>query len=166
MKITDKHVFFWGEWPSNWYPCTFNANVDGKTITFYNSEQYFMYMKAKTFNDEEIAEKILKDGHNPRKAKKLGREVKNYDDNTWNQKRYQVMVEANYHKFKNNQQLKQLLLSTTFKNKHFVEASPIDKIWGIGCSETNAKDDKSNWNGLNLLGKTLDEVREMLMQEK
>jgi hypothetical protein len=165
MRVTDKHVFFWGEWPSNWFPCLFNVKIDGSNYTFYNSEQYFMYIKAKTFGDEEMALKILLEGKNPKKAKTFGRMVKNYDDKVWDEKRYQVMVDACYHKFKNNEELKANLLNDELKGKHFVEASPIDGIWGIKCGETEALDDKSNWNGLNLLGKALDEVREKLLKE-
>lgn len=166
MRVTDKHIFFWGEWPSNWYKCHFKVNHEGKEYDFFNSEQYFMWMKAITFGDEEIAEKILKKGHNPKTAKALGREVKNYDDKKWNEIRYKIMVDANYYKYSQSEELKELLLNPEFDGKHFVEASPYDGIFGIKCGELEARDDKSNWNGRNLLGKALDEVRERLMKEK
>lgn len=160
MRVTDKHVFFWGEWPSNWFKCHFV--VEGNE--FFNSEQYFMWVKAKTFGDEEIAEEILKKGKNPKAAKALGRKVKNYDDAVWNEKRYQVMVDANLHKYSQNEELKALLLNPELKGKHFCEASPLDKIWGLGLGENDPLiDDESNWKGLNLLGKALDEVREKLV---
>ena len=158
MKVTDKHIFFWGEWPSNWFKCHFT--VDGNE--FFNSEQYFMYVKAITFGDTEVAEEILVKGKNPKVAKALGRKVKNYDDKVWNEKRYQVMVEANMHKFSQNEELKALLLNEEWRDKGFVEASPYDKIWGLGVGEAEASDDESTWKGQNLLGKALDEVREKL----
>lgn len=167
MKVTDKHVFFWGEWPSNWYPCIFNAEYEGKEYTFYNSEQYFMFVKAKTFGDEENALKILLEGKNPKKAKTYGRMVKNYDDEKWNEIRYQVMVDANMAKYSQNDELKELLLNPELKGKHYVESSPVDRIWGVGLSEDNPLvDDEKNWLGTNLLGKALDEVRERLLEEK
>lgn len=167
MKVTDKHVFFWGEWPSNWYPCVFNAEYEGKEYTFYNSEQYFMFVKAKTFGDEEIALKILLEGKNPKKAKQYGRMVKNYDDEKWNEIRYQVMVDANMAKYSQNDELKELLLNPELEGKHYVESSPVDRIWGVGLSENDPLiDDESNWNGQNLLGKALDEVRDKLMNVK
>ena len=49
MKVTDKHVCFWNEWPSNWYPAEFDIEVNGALCHFYNTEQYFMYMKAIIF---------------------------------------------------------------------------------------------------------------------
>lgn len=166
MRVSDKYVYFWGEWPSNWYKCHFTIEDNGKTLHFFNSEQYFMYIKAITFGDNEIAEEILLKGKNPKAAKALGRKVKNYDDKVWNEKRYQVMVDANMLKYSQNEDLKKLLLNEECKNKNFVEASPYDGIFGIKCGEQEALDDKSNWNGRNLLGKALDEVRERLLKEK
>ena len=165
MKVTDKHVFFWGVWPSNWFKCHFTVEYNGKTLEFFNSEQYFMWVKAITFGDEEVAEKILEKGKNPKTAKALGREVKNYDDKVWNEKRYQVMVDANLYKYSQNEELKELLLNPELEGKHYVESSPLDKIWGIGVGETEALDDESNWRGQNLLGKVLDEVRDKLVKK-
>lgn len=162
MRVTDKYIYFWGEWPSNWFPCFFNATYDGKEYKFYNSEQYFMFIKAMTFGDVEIANEIIARGKNPKTAKALGRKVKNYDDKVWNEKRYQVMVDANMLKFSQSKMLTQLLFNKELKGKHFCEASPLDTIWGIGVGEHEALDDKSNWKGQNLLGKALDEVREKL----
>ena len=160
MRVTDKHVFFWGEWPSNWFKCHFVA--EGKE--FFNSEQYFMWVKAKTFGDEEVADEILKKGKNPKTAKALGRKVKNYDDAVWNEKRYQVMVDANLYKYSQNEELKGLLLNPELKGKGYVESSPLDRIWGVGLSENDPLiDDEKNWLGTNLLGKALDEVREKLV---
>lgn len=167
MRVTDKYIFFWGEFPSNWYKCHFTVKHDGNDLEFFNSEQYFMWMKAITFGDDETAEKILKKGHNPKTAKALGREVKNYDDKKWNEIRYKVMVDANYFKYSQSEELKELLLNQEFNGKHFCEASPKDLIWGVGMGECDPLiDDEKNWKGQNLLGKALDEVREMFLNEK
>lgn len=162
MRVTDKHVYFWGEFLSNWYPARFTEARDGKTLEFHNSEQYFMYEKAKAFGDEETAMRILFEGSNPKQAKSLGRKVKGYSDEVWDKMRYKVMVRANLLKYLQNKDLEKLLLNEEFDGKNFVEASPIDRIWGIGCDEATALDDESNWNGQNLLGKALDEVRDIL----
>lgn len=170
MKITDKHVLFWGEWPSNWYKTEFETEVmiDGKKEkkTFYNSEQYFMFIKAVVFGDYETANKILAT-KDPKKAKQLGREVKNYDDEVWSRMRYKVMVDANKAKYGQNEELKKLILSDELKGKGFVEASPIDGIWGIKLGENDPlADDEKHWKGQNLLGKALDETREWLLNQK
>lgn len=162
MRVTDKHVYFWGEFLSNWYPARFTEAREGKTLEFFNSEQYFMYEKAKAFGDEEIAMRILFEGKNPKQAKTLGRKVKGYNDEVWNKMRYKVMLRANLLKYLQNKDLEKLLLNEEFDGKNFVEASPYDRIWGIGCDEASALDDESNWNGQNLLGKVLDEVRDIL----
>lgn len=159
MRVTNKHVYFWGDFPSNWFPSPFVVERDGKKLEFSNAEQYFMYEKAMAFGDEDIAMRILFEGSDPRQAKSLGRKVKNYNDEVWNKMRYQVMLYANMQKYLQNKDLQEKLLSEELKGKGFVEASPVDGIWGIKCSEEDAKDDESNWNGLNLLGKVLDEVR-------
>ena len=162
MRVTDTHVYFWGEFLSNWYPARFTEAREGKTLEFYNSEQYFMYEKAKAFGDEETAMRILFEGKNPKQAKSLGRKVKGYSDEVWDKMRYKVMVRANLLKYLQNKDLEKLLLNEEFDGKNFVEASPIDRIWGIGCDEATALDDESNWNCQNLLGKALDEVRSIL----
>ena len=165
MRVTDKHIFFWGEWPSNWFPTYFIVKEGRKRLGFFNSEQYFMYVKAKTFGDEEIAERILSEGKLPKTAKALGRKVKNYDDAVWSEKRYQVMTDAIMYKFSQDNKLRELLMNPEFDDKNFVEASPYDGIWGIKCDETTASDDESTWNGLNLLGKALDDVRDKLKEK-
>jgi hypothetical protein len=121
-----------------------------------------MYIKAITSGDTEIAEEILAKGKNPKVAKALGRKVKNYDDKVWNERRFEVMVDANMLKYGQNEELKELLLNKELEGKRFAEASPLDTVWGLGVGETEALDDESNWKGLNLLGKALDLVREKL----
>jgi ribA/ribD-fused uncharacterized protein len=165
MRVTDKHVCFWSEWPSNWHPAEFDLEVNEVNCHFYNTEQYFMYMKAIVFGDEEIAKQIL-EVSDPKKVKALGRKVQNYDETVWNEKRYQVMLKANVAKFSQNEDLKQLLLSPEYEGHGFVEASPYDKVWGVRMYESNPDiDDETKWKGLNLLGKVLDETRRILIEE-
>lgn len=165
MRVTDKHVCFWNEWPSNWHPVEFDVEVNGVKCHFYNTEQYFMYMKAIVFGDEEIARQIL-EVSDPKKVKALGRKVQNYDEQVWNEKRYQIMLKANVAKFSQNEELKQLLLSSEYEGHGFVEASPYDKVWGVRMYESNPDiDDETKWKGLNLLGKVLDETRRIIIEE-
>lgn len=158
MRITDKYVFFWGTEFSNWYPCQIIIFDKGNKLEFRSSEQYFMWLKAKYFLDYETADKILK-CITPKKAKQLGREVKNFDEGHWKIVRYQLMYEAIKQKFNQNKELYQKLMS--YSGKTFVEASPEDKIWGIGMDE-NAEgiEDMQNWKGQNLLGFCLTKLRD------
>lgn len=163
MKINDvvetnTHIYFWGSIFSNFYYTMFQY----KGIKVNTSEQAFMLAKAVTFNDKSTA-KLIADSRTPQEAKKLGRLVKNYNDNIWDSKRYQIMVEVLKEKF-NNPELKKALLST--KDKILVEGSPYDKIWGVGLHYKDEKiKDEKNWKGQNLLGKALMEVRDFYEDE-
>jgi ribA/ribD-fused uncharacterized protein len=116
--------------------------------------------KARLFNDHEILEQILK-AETPNQAKSLGRKVRNFDPKIWNENKYEIVKQGNFLKFSQNEKFKEFLLSTD--DTILVEASPYDKIWGIGMLETNAKaKDPTQWNGENLLGFALMEVRDEL----
>ena len=158
IKIYDKHVAFWGSAFSNFYPCSFTEG--GKV--WKNSEQCFMAKKAEYFKDMEILEEILK-AETPEKAKKLGRKVKNFDAEKWSKVCFDKMYDAVYAKFSQNNDLKELLLSSDFEGKGFVEGSPFDAIWGVKMDWRNPDiDNEENWKGQNLLGKVLNKVREDL----
>ena len=162
MKTTDDYVLFWGDEDiySNFYPCEFTLN-DHK---YHWSEQAFMYLKAITFSDVEIAKEISEmhpDKNTPLQCKKLGRKIKNFNDMIWNNLSSEVMYNACYAKFSQNKLLSDQLLNTG--NRIIVEASPYDKIWGIGLSETDPDAlDKTKWKGQNLLGEVLMRVRSNL----
>ena len=158
LKVYDKHVAFWGSAFSNFYPCSFTEG--GKV--WKNSEQCFMAKKAEYFKDMEILEEILK-AETPEKAKKLGRKVKNFDAEKWSKVCFDKMYDAVYAKFSQNNDLKELLLSSDFEGKSFVEGSPFDAIWGVKMDWRNPDiDNEKKWQGQNLLGKVLDKVREDL----
>ena len=167
--VTERHVFFFkNKCPfSNFYiPCRFIFEYNGEIHTFYSSEQAFMWVKAMTFEDTEIAEKIMNEGkHNPRLCKDLGRKVKNYDDEKWSAIRYGVFLKINLAKFSQNDNIKTFLMDHRFDNKTFAEASPWDSIWGIGMRlEDEGVDDEKNWRGQNLMGKCITEVRNIILR--
>ena len=152
-QINNLFLFYGGEF-SNFYNSKFTLD----NIEFDNSEQYFMHQKALFFNDNEIASKILK-ATTPAKCKYLGREIKNFSDSKWATVRYDMMLTGCRAKFTQNNRLKNILINTD--NLIIVEASPTDKIWGVGL----AIDDKDilhieRWKGQNLLGKVLMNLRE------
>jgi ribA/ribD-fused uncharacterized protein len=141
---------------SNFYPSKF---VEGN-IEFNCSEQYFMYYKCLTFDTENkhLLEAILNE-KSPSKIKNFGRQVKNYNDKIWSEKRYSIMINALGLKFTQNKEIKDLLIST--KEKILFEASPFDKIWGIGFDGKTAANmiDKTKF-GKNLLGQALMQIRD------
>ena len=174
--VTDKHVFFYKKWLSNFEICKFLwSYTDNKrkvhTGTFVCTEQAFMWAKALHFGDLEIAYQIYQESHaekpSPGKCKKLGRQVKNYNDEEWSKVRYEVMRNVNLVKYRQNKDLRKKLFDPDFHNKTFVEASPTDKIWGIGRGENYPDiDDETKWLGRNLLGKAITAVRKTLIHDR
>lgn len=161
-------IYFYGHYPhpgritetclSQWFNCKFV--VDGQE--YHTAEQYMMMQKARLFGDDEIFNAIFF-ANSPREYKALGRKIKNFDDKVWNEHKYDIVVSGNKAKFSQNIDLKNFLLSTG--DAILVEASPYDKIWGIGLDKETAKagiiDD---WKGQNLLGCALMDVRDFLKE--
>jgi ribA/ribD-fused uncharacterized protein len=158
-----KYVFFWNPDRNNlsagcfsqWQKSYFKAGG----YEYCCAEQYMMGQKALTFNDSESFKKILAANH-PKTMKALGREVKHFDGKEWDRIKYKFVLNGNFYKFTQNKEMMGILISTG--NKILVEASPFDKIWGVGLDESNEKIYNPNyWKGENLLGFALMEVRDV-----
>lgn len=162
-----KYLLFWGHQPpagggvgkgclSQWWPAVFT--VDG--VSYPSAEHYMMAAKARLSGDAEAAEKILAAPH-PGAAKALGRQVRGFDEQRWAQHRFDVVVTGNMAKFGQHPELGAFLAGTG--TRVLVEASPQDRVWGIGLA---ADDERAaspgRWRGLNLLGFALMEVRHQL----
>ncbi|PVH87398.1 DUF1768-domain-containing protein [Cadophora sp. DSE1049] len=171
----DSAIYFWREYESpysylsQWYPSPFTVPSTG--VTYTTAEQYMMHQKAILFSDSEIALKILA-STSPREQKSLGRQVSDFDDKVWKENRERIVEEASYWKFKVGKDegvlkgegvsLRDRLLGTG--EREVVEASPRDRIWGVGFGEKNAGKRRADW-GLNLLGKALMDARKKLREE-
>ena len=167
IRQDDKHVCFYKEWPSNFRRTSFVYDYDGEGDPhhFFCTEQAFMYCKARYFNDSETAQRIL-EATEPMEAKNLGREVRNYDDEKWDRVRYGYMRDVNLERFRQDAVLREKLLNPEYDGKTFVEASPVDRIWGVGLAlDNNFIFEEKYWVGRNLLGKALTEVRETIKRE-
>jgi hypothetical protein len=164
MITTPTHLFFYGARPfNNWVRTPRQIREPFTGLTFDSSEQYFMFLKAKHFLDHITADLILAE-KDPKAAKELGRQVKGYVEEVWAKVREGAMTHACYLKFSQNPEWGKILLGTG--DRTIVEASPIDTIWGVGLAEKDPLIlDEKNWKGLNLLGKSLVKVREMLRKE-
>lgn len=164
--LSSEPVFFWRpEDPelgflSQWHPSPFSDPSD-PSIVFNTAEHYMMYHKAMLF-DPPSAPEILA-ATSPSEVRSLGRAVPNYDDAVWAKNRLRIVTEGSRLKFTNGpeaERLGQLLLMTG--DRELVEASPTDRIWGIGFSPDKAvKSDRKKW-GKNLLGQALTTVRKEL----
>ncbi len=145
---------------SQWYRCRFTVGAN----TFNCAEQYMMHGKALLFGDTDAAAKILAADH-PRDHKALGRKVTPFDDATWKRERAAIVRAGNHAKFTQNAELLDQLLAT--RGTALVEASPYDRIWGIGLSATDPRaKDPAQWRGQNLLGKILTELRDELLVDR
>lgn len=130
---------------------------------YTSAEQWMMAEKARVFADRPILEKILLTD-DPREAKKLGIKVSFFDEDVWRERSYDIVFEGNLLKFSQNRELKEYLISTG--EAVLVEASPYDKIWGIGMKwGDEGIENPKNWHGQNLLGFALMEVRDLLKEQ-
>jgi hypothetical protein len=153
-------VFFWHGWPSQWHPSDFT--VDG--VRYSCAEQFMMAEKARLFGDRATLKKILLADH-PREHKALGREVTPFDEARWTNACREIVYRGNVAKFTQNDDLRALLLATG--DKTLVEASPTDRIWGIGLAADDPRAmTRSAWRGKNWLGEALMRVRAELRDKK
>ena len=170
VNPTTEIIYFWGHTPnpkkvtaacfSQWYDCYFE--VEG--VQYHTTEQYMMASKAKLFGDEEVCQEIMMAYH-PHDYKKLGRKVRGFNPELWDARKYDIVVEGNKAKFGQNVDIREFLLSTG--DAILVEASPYDKIWGIGLvREAALKGTVEQWQGENLLGCALMEARDWLRDMK
>lgn len=162
-----KFLPFWGHRPradgalgpsclSQWWPSAFTVG----DVRYATAEHWMMARKARLFGDPE-AERAALSARTPAEAKTAGRLVRGFDDAVWRRERYGIVVEGSVHKFASDPALRSYLLATG--DRVLVEASPMDRIWGIGISADDARAlDPAAWRGLNLLGFALMDARREL----
>jgi ribA/ribD-fused uncharacterized protein len=162
-----KFLFFWSHRApskgiisshclSQWYPAPFSING----VRYPTAEHYMMAEKARLFGDAEARRRIL-EARSPGAAKRIGREVRGFDADIWQENRFGIAVKGNTGKFTRNQDLGDYLQKTG--RRVLVEASPVDRIWGIGLEDSDPRSSNpGEWQGLNLLGFALMEARSLL----
>jgi len=153
-----RFTYFWSEWPfSQWSPAKFSfQDESGRYITYCTNEQFMMAEKARFFGDKET-EKLILETTDPREQKKLGRLVTPFDAEKWDAVAREIVKKGNRLKFEQMPDAQECLLAT--RGTLIVEASPYDKIWGIGLSAADAKKGLP-WRGTNWLGEVLTQIRE------
>ena len=141
---------------SQWYPAPFAR--DG--VRYLTAEHWMMAEKARLFGDAAMLERILAT-ESPREAKQLGGLVRRFDESTWKAHRFEIVVRGNMSKFSQNPALLAFLEQTG--EAILVEASPVDRVWGIGLARHDERaHNPLTWRGLNLLGFALMQARERL----
>lgn len=152
--MTEQFTFFYGGHASQWAPSRFV--IDG--VIYNCAEQYMMAMKAMLFNDPDALE-IIMDTDNPKIQKAAGRTVVGFNQILWEQNCKLFVYRANLAKFMQNPDFLVWLQSTD--GTTLVEASPWDKIWGIGLAASDPRClSRSTWLGTNWLGDIVTQVRE------
>ncbi|MCW0218181.1 MAG: NADAR family protein [Prosthecobacter sp.] len=169
--LRPKWLLFWGHTPSKdgsitkscfsqWWarhPFTHQG------VLYPTAEHFMMAGKARLFHDANMLSRILA-AKSAAQAKKLGRLIQGFDELKWRHAHWDIVVQGNLAKFKQHPDLCEYLLQTN--KRVLVEASPYDRIWGIGMAADDERSEKpACWKGLNLLGFALMEAREQLRAE-
>lgn len=144
---------------SNWYSAPFD--LDG--IHYSSTEQYIMYQKCLLFGDEVSAAAVMATD-DPAKQQKIGQGASGYIHAVWTGARQTIAMRGLLAKFRQNEELKQRLLETG--DAWLVECAGSDKNWACGIRlNDDRRFDAENWNGQNILGFALMEVREMIKKK-
>ncbi|KAK5131107.1 hypothetical protein LTR08_001325 [Meristemomyces frigidus] len=188
-KPSSEPLWFWREFEephgflSQWYECSFE--VDG--VTHLTAEMWMMIEKAKLFGDEvridlatnnsrscvartakansaKETAKLMMQTTVPAEHQRLGRTAKGFDRKKWDEHKSRIVEEGNYHKFtKSTPEMRQKLLDTG--DRELVEASPQDRIWGVGYEAAHAEANRAQW-GENRLGKCIMAARDRIRKER
>ncbi|WP_053239122.1 NADAR family protein [Sandaracinus amylolyticus] len=157
----EEFVFFYGHEVlfSQWHPAPFTL----AGAPFPTAEHWMMAAKALLFRDVEMLGAILVAPH-PREAKALGRKVRNFDDAIWKARSADLVYAGNDAKLAAPER-RDVLLAT--KGATLVEASPRDRIWGIGLGASHPDAcRRARWRGQNRLGRVLTELRDDWLAER
>lgn len=167
-------TFFWSGPFSQWAPSNFTADLSPwasdsfkeelelwgiplKT-QFNTAEQFMMCGKAVIFEDKDFYEIIL-NSDDPEEQKAAGRQIRNFDKTVWELHAKDIVYAGSYAKYTQSDYYKSELLKTG--DTLIVEASPEDKIWGIGLRKEDPRCKNPDlWQGTNWLGEVLTKVRE------
>ena len=118
--ISDDVVLFW-QAPSvfsRWTPSPFTVGLVNYTCV----EQFMMASKARLFGDDSALSAILATD-DPREQKRIGRQIRHFDHESWQQKCENIVLQGNLAKFSQNDEMRLALMHTG--QRRLAEASPI-----------------------------------------
>ena len=125
-------------------------------------EQYIQYKKARFFEDEETASKILQ-AKSIKAFQSLGSKIKGFNAEKWGKEKYSIMRSGICYKFAKDKDLKKKLARTGAYTLAFCGFQ--DKFWSCGCKETDpAIYHTSLWSGQNMYGKALMFARDFIFK--
>jgi ribA/ribD-fused uncharacterized protein len=155
------HAQHWAGHPrpfSQWHA---GAPFEKYGLRFPTAENWMMWRKAQLFGaPQEMLDAILAAG--PAEARKLGRQVPGFVESVWQVAARPLVAEGNYAKFTQNPAALRCLLETA--STTLVEASPWDRLWGIGLAAEDPRAlSRATWRGHNWLGEVLTDIRDTLL---
>ena len=159
--MTEKFTFFYrsNNVFSQWYE---GAPFTKFGITFKTAENFMMWRKGLLFGAPQLVlDKIIQ--ASPRDAKRMGRNlIQFFNEGIWDVAARPLVAEGNYAKFSQNREALAALLRT--EGTTLVEASPTDRVWGIGLTADDPRaQQRETWLGTNWLGEVLTEMRKTFL---
>jgi ribA/ribD-fused uncharacterized protein len=140
-----------------------NHEIEIEGTKYPSVEHYYQAMKAIAFKDDETLKKIMKT-KTSKAVKALGNKVKDFNEEKWNEQRFDAMYKAVRAKFVQHPELREKLVETGDKKIGYADAR--DMYWSIGTSMGLEKaKSPSKWRGQNVLGKILMELREEFIED-
>lgn len=118
-----------------------------KGVRYASGEHALHAAKALLFGDTEVHRAIL-DSKSTAHAKRLGRQVRGFKEEVWRAQSLDVQIAICRAKMASLDPAVVEKLRTWF----LVEASPTDRVWGVGCRAA-ASLNPERWRGENRLGR-------------
>lgn len=131
--------------------------LDGKR---YNcGEQYFMAMKARTFEDHEAHNRIM-NTNSPVAQKAIGRSIKGFNATKWHHVCPDLLYPGLLARFVQNENCRQALLHT---GRRRLGEATTEAPWGTGkrLGDPDALD-QAKWTDKNIIGVLLERIRDTL----
>jgi len=154
---TDKEHFTFFNGVKSIYHVNYITNFIISDVTYNSVQQFRQHRKAQLFDDDVRATQIL-NATNPDEQRGIGLKVTYFNQDTWNNKSNLLMHEGNFHKFMQNNELKQELLAKT--GTTLVQACPFKGDWSTGYFVDNPNcHNRQKWIGKNKLGEILTNLR-------
>lgn len=160
----ERFSFFWkGSVFSNWHMRPMVVD----DVRYNCGEQFMMAEKARLFGDsianhgEKSAEHLIMQATAPGVQKALGKAVKGFVESVWKANDVAIVRRGLLAKAEQHPDIYEQLMAT--EGTTLVEASPYDRIWGIGLAADDRRAlDRRQWRGENKLGFAWTDVREEL----
>lgn len=143
--------------------CQLDLTLEERTHQCTFSEKAIMLCKAAAMGDRFHYDAISA-ASAPMEARRLGRSIRNFDQDLWTRCVCLVAYEIVYQKFKDTPEYREILLMTG--DVLIAEAAWYDQNWGIGMRPHDPRVRRpAEWQGTNILGWALMKARARLRDD-